>query len=189
METENTKKTRRLFIALDVPEDVKTKLLELKEMVQLKNDYPWEAKDKMHITLCFLGEVDEDQIPSIENLVERLAKQKKIGCKISKFSFFGRPGNPNILYAAVKTDRRFVPLLGSLYRKLKELNIFTGAPRYKQHVTLLRIKTKLEEGFVEAFSNFHFENISFIASEIVLFESTLLQTGSIYKRLKTIYLS
>jgi len=189
MEIENNKKTRRLFIALDVPDDIKTKLIGLKEMVQLKNDYPWEAEDKMHITLSFLGEVDEDLIPSIENLVERFAKYKKIGCRISKFGFFGRPGNPNILYAAVKTDKNFLLLISSLYRKLKELNIFTGAPRYKQHVTLLRIKTKLEEGFVEAFSNFHFENISFIASEIVLYESTLLQTGSIYKRLKTIYLS
>lgn len=189
MEIENTKKTRRLFIALDVPDDVKTKLLELKETVQLRNDYPWEAKDKLHITLCFLGEVDEDQIPSLENLVERLAKQRKIGCRIPKFSFFGRPGNPNILYAAVNTEKKFRQLQRCLYKGLRELNIDTGAPRYKQHITLLRIKEKLEEGFVEAFSNFHFENISFFASEIVLYESTLLQTGSIYKRLKTIYLS
>jgi len=189
MELENIKKTRRLFIALEVPDDVKTKLLELKKMVQLKNDYPWEAKDKMHITLCFLGEVDEDQVPSIENFVERFAKQKKIGCKISKFSFFGRPGNPNILYAAVKKDRKHGFLLRRLYNGLNELNIDTGAPRYKLHITLLRIKEKLEEGFVEAFSNFQFEIISFIASEIVLYESTLLQTGSTYKRLKTIYLS
>ncbi|MFA6978994.1 MAG: RNA 2',3'-cyclic phosphodiesterase [Ignavibacteriaceae bacterium] len=189
MELENNKITRRLFIALEVPDDVKTKLLELKKMVQLKNHYPWEAKDKLHITLCFLGEVDGDQIPSIENLMERLAKHKKIGCKIPKFSFFGRPGNPNILYAAVKTDKKHMLLLRRLYKGLKELNIDTGAPRYKQHITLLRIKEKLEEGFVEAFSNFQFENISFIASEMVLYESTLLQTGSIYKQLKTIYLS
>ena len=188
MEQQNKTQSRRLFIALVIPEDVKSKLLDLRDSVPLKENYPWEVKDKLHITLCFLGDVAEDKLPSIENLINQLSRFKKIACKINKFGFFGRPNNPNILYAAVNADKKLNFILHFLTKNLGNLDIYTGTPRYKQHVTLLRIKQKLEEGFVESFSDFHFEKISFIASEIVLYESSLLQTGSIYKRLKTIYL-
>lgn len=179
---------RRLFIALTPPEEAKEEIIGLRNAIPLNVKPRWEPKEKLHITLCFLGDVEEGKIASLENLLEKLAKRKSSKCRISKFGFFGKPGNPNILYAAVKTTKNHSELITRLYRGLNELNIYTGAPRYKPHITLLRIKEKLEEGFVEAFSNFSFQEISFIASEIVLYESTLSENGSFYKPLKKIYL-
>jgi len=74
-------------------------------------------------------------------------------------------------------------------KKVNNFDILTDRKPYKPHLTLLKIKGKTEEGFIESITSYKFETISFLAQEIVLYESALNVTGSTYKRLKTIYLS
>ena len=53
--------TNRLFIALDIPDPVLEKLIEIKNNLYGKSDnIKWEDKEKLHITVKFLGDVGEN---------------------------------------------------------------------------------------------------------------------------------
>jgi len=189
MEQKDKLHPRRLFIALDIPEDAKAKLLLSRDAVQLKGKYRWEAMDKIHLTLNFIGDVEEDKIPLINKVLDETLRFKSFHCKITRFGFFFKSGDPKILYAVLEVDRSIYEIEKFLSERLKNFDILTDRKPYKPHLTLLKIKGKTEEGFIESITSYKFETISFLAQEIVLYESALNITGSTYKRLKTIYLS
>ena len=48
----------RLFVALKIPENIKEQLFNIcHELVSDASLYKWETKDKIHLTLKFIGEV------------------------------------------------------------------------------------------------------------------------------------
>ena len=57
-------KRRRIFIAINLPENIKKKLADYREKWP---DLParWTKTDNIHITLVFLGYVSDEQIPEI----------------------------------------------------------------------------------------------------------------------------
>jgi len=189
MEQEDTVQYRRLFIALDIPEDAKDKLFLYRDAVPTKRMYHWEQKEKLHLTISFLGNVEVEKIPLIENILDEVAMFGKFSCFIPNFGFFGFLDKPKALYARVVSDQTLFRIEKYLSECLENLDILTDEKHFKPHVTLMKVKEKFEEGFIEAFTSVQFEKISFLAKEIVLYESELNQTGSIYKKLKTIYLS
>jgi len=180
---------RRLFIALEIPEDAKTKLFAFRDAVHLNVKYRWEVKDKIHLTINFIGDVKEEKIPLIKNVIDEVLRFKPFFCQITKFGFFPKTGNPEVLFAVLQVDSFLNKIEKFISERLKNFDILADTKPYKPHITLLKIKGKTEEGFIEAFTSYQFEKISFLAKEIVLYESELNQSGSIYKRLKTIYLS
>jgi len=179
----------RLFIAFAIPEKSKNELLAYRDAVQLKGKYRWESKEEIHLTLDFIGEVEEVKIPLIIKVLEEMVNIKSVLCHITKFEFFFKSGTPKVLFAGLEVDSSIFKIEKNLSERLKNFDILTDTKPYKPHITLLKIKGQPEEGFIEKFSSSQFEKISFQADEIVLYESKLSQTGSIYKRLKTIYLS
>src|SRR3989344_4600948 len=66
----------RIFIAINLPEDIKTKLLSYKEQWQ---DIParWATKDNLHITLAFLGGRSDKEIEDIGGLIAKEASRRK----------------------------------------------------------------------------------------------------------------
>jgi len=179
----------RTFIAIPVPDDAKKKLFEIRDSVQLKNKYRWEPDDKIHITLNFIGETQTESIHAIKSILEELTTFKSFPCEFVGFKFFIKRGEPKILFADLHVDNIIFTLEKKISERLKNFNILADTKPYHPHLTLLRIKNDVEEGFIESFTSVQFPKISFKADEIVFYESILLQTGSVYKRLKSIYLS
>ncbi len=188
MQTDKTK-YRRLFIALNVPDETKEKIIELRDAVQLKKKYRWEPKEKMHVTISFLGNVDERKIPQIETVLDEAAMFNKFICFITNFAFFGVPGTSRVFYAKLVADQILFRLEKYFSECLENLDILTDGKQYKPHITLLKGKESIDEEFVQTFSSNHFKTFFFQATEVVLYESVLEPSGSIYNRLKIIYLS
>ena len=50
----------RLFVALNIPQNIKEEIIRLRNRIITNPlDYKWEGPDKLHLTLKFIGEVDE----------------------------------------------------------------------------------------------------------------------------------
>lgn len=61
-ESPGKRKTQRLFVALELPEDVLTRLEALKEEF---SELPWASRNTLHLTLRFIGNVPEEDVPGI----------------------------------------------------------------------------------------------------------------------------
>jgi 2'-5' RNA ligase len=62
----------RLFVAADLPEGVRARL------ASLKTPGRRVARESLHVTLCFLGEVDEAEIPDIGAVVSEVRAQTPV---------------------------------------------------------------------------------------------------------------
>ncbi|HLH32445.1 MAG TPA: RNA 2',3'-cyclic phosphodiesterase, partial [Terriglobia bacterium] len=64
----------RLFIAVDLPNDVRDQLAEVQRALRpLTDSARWVAPESIHITLKFLGEVPEKQLEDIDTALAGLS--------------------------------------------------------------------------------------------------------------------
>ena len=172
----------RLFVALIIPDKIKEELFNhCYAAAKNPSDFRWEAKDKVHLTLKFIGEVKEDLLQLIIDELDFVKKYSSFNCTISKFGFFFRDNEAKILWCNLETDTKIVSLVDELNTRLQKYDIEIERRKYKGHLTLLRIKNRLSEGFINRFKDYSFDPIEFKANEIALIQSVLKPTGSEYK--------
>jgi len=175
----------RLFIALKIPEYVRDKIFELcNKAAQEYYNQKWEAKEKIHLTLKFIGDVKDELLPGISDEINFVKNYSSFNCKISKFGFFFRDNDAKILWCNLETDESINDLVSELNKRMDKFNIEVDKRKFKGHLTLLRIKSKVEEKFIDGFNEFSFDPIQFRANEIALIRSYLKPGGSEYKVLK-----
>ena len=172
----------RLFVALIIPDKIKEEVFnQCYAAAENASEFRWEAKDKVHLTLKFIGEVKEDLLQLIIDELDFVKKYSSFICTISKFGFFFRDNEAKILWCNLETDDSMISLVEELNSRLQKFDIETERRKFKGHLTLLRIKNRVSEGFINRFNNYLFDPIKFQANEIVLIQSVLNPIGSEYK--------
>ncbi len=174
----------RLFIALNIPDEVKEKLIVIRDAVQSSKNLKWEPNEKLHLTLKFIGEVNDELLSQIVDELYFTENYSVINCSIYKFDFFFRNKKPSILWAGLKTDESLLKLVDEINIRLKKFSIPVEDKKFKSHLTLMRIKNDPGINFVNNFKNFTFEPILFTANSVSLFKSELHPSGSKYFELK-----
>lgn len=169
----------RLFIALNIPDVIKSDLIELRNSVAGSN-YKWEPKEKIHLTLKFIGDVKENLVDPISGALNLIENFNEFNCAITNFGFFYRDKKPSILWAGLKIDQSIFELVDKIESELEKFSIKREDRKFHPHLTLLRIKNDPGENFVNSFKNFTFEPLVFSANSISLFKSELLPQGSKY---------
>ncbi len=166
---------KRIFIAINLPEKIKDELVNVSKEIQ--NLFPeevglirWTAKDNLHITLSFIGDTKEEEIPKIcENIKNISQKQKPFSIKIEKICY-GPPNTipPRMIWAEIT----------------KGVKLLSSTP----HITLGRIKTwQWKQIEPEERPNIERElNLKFEAKSIDIMESILKRTGAEYRVLESI---
>lgn len=175
----------RLFVALIIPDEIKSEILKhCYNAAENPSDYRWEDKDKIHLTLKFIGEVKEGLLPEIIDELEFVKSYSSFNCKVSGFGFFFRDNQPKILWCNLETDESIVSLTDELNRRLLKFDIKAEKRKFKGHLTLLRIKERANEDFIKRFKEYKFNRIKFNSNKIALIQSILQPNGSVYKVLK-----
>jgi len=175
----------RLFVALKISDVVKSKIFKLcYSAAETPSDFRWEAKDKVHLTLKFIGEVKEELLLQITDELEFVENYSSFNCTISRFGFFFRDNQAKILWCNVETDDSIVLLVDELNKRLAKYDIEIEKRKFKGHLTLLRIKKQVSENFIKRFKEYSFDPVKFNANEIALIQSVLKPNGSGYKVLK-----
>jgi 2'-5' RNA ligase len=129
--------TTRLFIALEVPAELKRQMESLprKGLDSAHFQHPGD----LHITLRFIGEAEDEQIPEIQKILEGIPV-KKFGVVVKGLGIFHKK-NQEILYAPVESARMVTHLSAEITERLQKARfVFTPQP-YTPHVTLARLKT------------------------------------------------
>lgn len=175
----------RLFVALIIPDVVKSEIFKhCYAAAESPSDYRWENKDKVHLTLKFIGELKEELLPQITDELEFVKNYSSFDCTISKLGFFFRDNQAKILWCNVETDDSIVLLVDQLNIRLQKYDIEIEKRKFKGHLTLLRIKKPVSENFIKRFKEYSFDTIKFNANKIALIQSVLKPVGSEYKVLK-----
>ncbi|NWF88781.1 MAG: RNA 2',3'-cyclic phosphodiesterase [Ignavibacteriaceae bacterium] len=179
----------RLFVALNIPEAIKEQIKQVRKNICPKDEnFNWETNSKIHLTLKFVGEVDDKLlIPIIEEL-NFLSNFNELFCNTSNFGFFFKNHEPRILWIGLNIDKEIYSIVHELNERMIKFRVPKDERTFKPHLTLLRIKQRVTAEFVEKFKQAESGRIQFTAGEVSLFQSKLSPMGSTYKEIKKYYL-
>ncbi len=160
---------RRLFIAIELPPEILNKIAASVTKIKPKVNGAFVRKEKLHITLLFIGDPklsDEDII----NVVKEQSIDRDI--EISGLDAFPSWGKPRLLFIDVKTN------LSDVYRGLcKKLNV-REETSFRPHITLCRIKGDMAAKF-EIQTRFDVDE-KFRAKKLSLFDSNFESYKKLY---------
>src|SRR5688572_3378707 len=92
----------RIFIAIDLPGDLRDALGEVQHVLRPLTDRTrWVAPDSIHITLKFLGEVPERRIDDIHAALEGLT-WKPFTVTVRGVGFFPGTRSPRVFWAGME---------------------------------------------------------------------------------------
>lgn len=171
----------RIFLAIEIPLDIKGKLVEVQEKLEPRiPDVRWEKAEKMHITLVFLGEVSEERIKDLEDTVrEGLKGIKGLKVELSEVAVFPNEKRPRVVLVDIGKGREEIERLqGKLEEKLSAAG-FNFKPGKRPHVTLGRFKKGVKDIGPEVDAAHHFR-VKFEVRKIVIVESKLHPKGAIH---------
>ncbi|WP_022670900.1 RNA 2',3'-cyclic phosphodiesterase [Hippea alviniae] len=177
----------RVFVAFDIPENIKEKILELeKEIARITKRIRLTAKPNMHITVKFLGEQPSQSVNRIVEILKgNSEKFDRFRISLNKAGVFKSLENPSVLWLG-----EFNSIFESISNTInKELEIFRKADNKPFcHLTIGRMKGISKEEIIEALrvsSDFAKSNdLSFEVEGFYLYESKLYKKGAEYNKLE-----
>ena len=176
----------RLFVSLKITDEALNRVFEeIHNATENRFKFKWESKDKIHLTLKFIGEVEEKLVEPISSELEFVENYSAFKCSISRFGFFYRNHEAKILWSDLQSDQSFTPIVDELNQRMDKFGIESEKRKFKAHLTLLRIKQEVTENFIQRIKSYKFEKIIFTANKIALVQSQLSKEGARYKDLKT----
>ncbi|MEW6508129.1 MAG: RNA 2',3'-cyclic phosphodiesterase [Bacteroidota bacterium] len=180
----------RTFLALEIPESVINETINTRNNVVTNFEWiRWESKDKLHVTLKFLGDTKPDLIENIFSSLELLSKKySTFDLQLDRFGFFKSNRVPHILWAGLKENLELEKFAKEIDILCSKFGFEKEKRKFKPHITMLRIKNENIFKQVILLDNYKLPEVKFAGDKITLFQSILLRSGSIYKPLRSIRL-
>ena len=184
-------KTIRSFLAVEIPESNKEKILELINPFKEKSDsfIKWVNRDNLHITLKFIGELNTDHISTSQNdLSERLSSIPSFNIQINRLGVFPNSQKPRIFWLGFDQNKNLEQIVSSIENYLVSLGYEADHKPFSPHLTIGRVRRDVPSGnfaeFTKNFKDLKLEVIpDFKVSHVTLFKSDLTRDGPIYSRL------
>lgn len=168
----------RLFVAFDVPKKVKDYFLQLQK--QLATDAArLVAPSDFHLTLKFLGEVPENKVEKIKEILSKI-KFNSFAAKLDGTGVFPSEQRINVFWVGIEPKDEIIRIQNAVDAALK--NIFPPDARFHPHITLARVKfVKDKPAFKQLLAKIKVEPKEFKIESFKLIKSILTKQGAVYE--------
>jgi 2'-5' RNA ligase len=178
----------RLFVSVEVPEEVKQHIFDLQhEMTSGIAKIRWVAKKNLHLTLKFLGEVEEVLLDEIK------ARLSSVSCspfklRLTHLGFFPSKEYIRVIWVGIDPESKMISLQQKVDAEL--LDIFPSEQKFVSHLTIGRVKfIKKKKEFMKIIDKVKVKPLEFEVKEFKLMQSVLRRSSPIYEELATYKLS
>ncbi|MBC7188086.1 MAG: RNA 2',3'-cyclic phosphodiesterase [Calditrichaeota bacterium] len=183
----------RTFIAIDIPAAQKEQIAQLQATLRrVGGRISWTRPEGIHLTLKFLGDVDQAQIPAVAEAVARASRQvAPFEVSIAGVGAFPNFRQPRVLWVGIEEPTgRLKTLARAIEEELRPLGFPPEGRDFSPHLTLGRVKDpRGVESVVRALQQANFAAGTFVAHEVRVMKSDLKPTGAEYTALHHIALS
>ena len=169
--------TRRVFIAIDIPTEIKAEIKKLNGLIQSVHSHPME---NFHITVKFIGEAADEQIPLIASLLDFVGT----GFPPFPVQFKGFKVEENRLRLLVANPDKVLDIHKTVDHNLKKiLTVKEDRIAYQPHITLGR----MPPGEEAPYAFFNFDKLNYTADRISLFETVRGEKTATFVKLKEVF--
>lgn len=171
----------RAFIAISCPDELKKAILEIQKSINKFGRMRLVEPENIHMTLKFLGNVDDNKLNELINALDFISNNKKFEVSLKGVGAFPGPGYVRVLWLGVdKGSDRIQMIQKGIDDKLESYG-FKKDNRFHPHFTLARVKSIDKENikrFLQENSDLEFGK--FLIRRIDLMGSKLSPTGPTY---------
>jgi 2'-5' RNA ligase len=183
----------RLFVAAEIPPEIRQALAEL--MDALKREIPgprWVRPEGIHLTLRFLGEVAEAELPRLagELAVHVPGSGSPFEVRVEGMGVFPETGRPRVLWVGLVQPGGELEKLQSVVERALEATALAGVKPegrpFRPHLTMARFgEGRPDPALAAALATRRDRTWGrFTVSSICLFQSLLGPGGATYRKLK-----
>ena len=182
----------RTFIAIELPVKVKQVALQIQNQLgESIEGIRWIKHENIHLTVKFLGNVEENRINDISAAVLNAVKGISVmNLKTGHLGIFPNEKRPRILWLGVEGDvREFIQMSKNCESELAKLGYEKNARENRPHITVGRIRSsKKQKGLVNILKDIPIESIDFRADALNLMRSELNPNEVVYTILQSVKL-
>ena len=184
----------RSFVAIELSPDTKAQIEEIQNELKTSTaDVRWVRSEGMHLTLKFLGGIQEEKIPEIADVLKQCSDEAgRFNLTIHSLGAFPNETNPKVIWIGVEDDSgRLRTVQQSIEKGLAAIGFKEEKRSFTPHLTLGRLKSPKGRRAVGQRLEASRECDCGISGvkEICLFKSDLKPSGAVYTKLKTFSLS
>jgi 2'-5' RNA ligase len=178
----------RIFVALDLSDSLRAAIAKFSE--KLRAEFPsarWARIEGIHVTLKFIGEVQEDRVAQIETALSNVSSTSPVEMDFRGEGFFPDEQRPRVFWIGIDSTPNLAEIAAQIETLLQRLGIPRESREFKPHLTLARISEsrgieKLRDA-LRSMGPTEFGSVR--TNEMHLYRSELGRGGAKYARLKT----
>lgn len=181
----------RTFVAVEIDQEIKKRFGDLQEILKRAGgDVRWVEAENIHITLKFLGYIDELNLPLVNDIIkEAVADIVPFRVEFKGVGAFPRPERPRVLTVAVNDTSGSLSRINARLEEefSKKLGIEKEDRVYSPHLTLGRVKSaKNVKPLVQLMGRHSADDFGGERVEsVALMRSQLSREGPAYTRLES----
>ena len=183
----------RCFISISIPDGIKKGMTAIQERLKKAGaDVSWTRPEGMHLTLKFLGEIEEERLKEIGTALSlSVIGIKPFSLDVSGIGTFPDIRRPRVIWIGLKEDgNNMIELQRNVEKELEKLGFAAEKRGFTPHITLGRIRSPKN---IERLLNLVDEEKAidldgFEVTNIHLMQSELRPAGAIYTELISVEL-
>jgi 2'-5' RNA ligase len=178
----------RLFIALDIPAEIREQLNRYMDRLRpLAPDARWARVESLHVTLKFIGEVKDAKLPEIKAALGPI-KAEPFAVEFKDVGFFPAPKSARVFWAGVHATEALAQLASAVEAAVEKVGIAREKRAYHPHLTLARAPEGARHCFRLLQERLSTEESPYFgtmtAQEFFLYQSQIMRGGSRYTKLE-----
>jgi 2'-5' RNA ligase len=175
----------RLFVALDLPYEMRRNLELLLRLLQPLARIQWSAPANLHLTTKFIGDFPEQRMEELKAALAAVPRPGELRIAIRGLGWFPDPDRPRVLVAGIEAPAGLAGLARDTELACAGLGIAREEKEFRPHLTLARIRRPEPLGALKAeISRLPSLDFGvFQAESFHLYRSQLQPGGSIYTKL------
>ncbi|HXT13983.1 MAG TPA: RNA 2',3'-cyclic phosphodiesterase [Gemmatimonadaceae bacterium] len=175
----------RLFLAINLPHEVRREIVAAATTLRASApDLSWVGETGLHLTLKFLGEVEDERVPDIEAALAAVAgRHRELLMSLSGVGAFPNFRKARVVWLGVGQDPRLELLHHDVEVACEKLGFEVEGRAFRPHLTLARIKHPLSEDRLRVLARAARQTdyrTDFIIRSVDLMHSELSPRGSTY---------
>lgn len=197
----------RAFLAVELDESLRGQVAPVQSRLKRELEplsgrirVTWVRPDAMHLTVAFLGDIDEALVPGLRDTVLRAVQPcSSFAIPLSRLGAFPRAQAPNALWLGPSLDweqqdeaKRVQQMVKAVGGACASIGVAPEARPWRAHLTLARIREgerEIGRVLVAAGSLDQPADVGTLhVNEIVMMKSHLQQGGPVYTKLWTVAL-
>jgi RNA 2',3'-cyclic 3'-phosphodiesterase len=178
----------RLFVALDIPAEVRERLSQYVDRVRIyAPEARWARIESLHVTLKFIGEVIDAKVQEIKTALTEV-KGSPFEIEFKEIGFFPTPKSARVFWAGVYAGDDLKQLAEATESAVEKAGIAREKRPYHAHLTLARAPEggrhcfRLLQERLSAEPAPQFGTMT--AQEFFLYQSQIMRGGARYTRLQ-----